>query len=94
MRRRNPPPPSAVGGADDWQRVTLAVLADGQTDFDVPAPVAQDSDGDAKARVEYSGGTYNAPDDFTISGTTLTWAAAIPLRSGESLSLWYVPAGA
>lgn len=90
-RRRNPPPPSAAGGADDWQRVELRVDLDDQRDFELPAAAALDDDGDPKARIDYNGGSYNSPDDFTTSGTTLTWAGAFPLSIGETLTLWIVP---
>jgi len=91
MRRRNPTPPAPAGGADDWQRVILDVAAADQRVFDLPFAAALDQDGDPKARIDYSGASYNAPDDFTTSGTTLTWAGAIPLDIGESLTLWIVP---
>lgn len=92
MPRRNPSPiPPATGGADDWQRTSLAVVLQDQRAFELPSAVALDGDGDPKARIDYSGATYNAPDDFTVSGTTLTWAGSIPLDVGESLTLWFVP---
>jgi hypothetical protein len=91
MRRRNPPPPAAASTADDWQRISLTVESDDQRAFTLDAAAALDEDGDPKARIEYSGGTYNAPDDFTTAGTTLTWAGTIPLVVGESLTLWIVP---
>jgi len=90
MRRLNPAPVSAPPG-DSWQRHTLSVETDDQRVFVMPCTAASDEDGDSKARIEYSGGTYNGPTDFTTSGTTLTWAGTIPLETGESLTLWIVP---
>lgn len=88
-RRRNPAPTSASG--DSWQQLAFTVESDDQREFSLPFAPAVDADGDPKVRLDYSGGSYNAPDDFTTSGATLTWAGAIPLTVGESITLWIVP---
>lgn len=90
MRRLNPAPVAAQPG-DNWQQVVLTVVSADQRAFVLPYAAATDTDGDAKVRVEYNGGTYNAPNDFTTSGTAMTWAGTIPLSVGESLTLWIVP---
>lgn len=94
MRRRNPPPPASAGGADNWQHVVLDVTEADQRAFTLPFAAALDGDDDPKARIEYSGASFNSPADFTISGTTLTWAGTVSLDVGESLTLWIAPQSA
>jgi hypothetical protein len=75
----------ATGGVSAPLEVELTVTANGQTAFTLPTAVAVGGN----IRVYVNGVRYDLGDDFTVSGTTLTWVGSLSLLTSDEFRVVY-----
>lgn len=87
--------PISVPVEATWEKMNFTVADPVINTFNLGLEVAVDRDGDFVIQVQYDSTISTYGDDFTISGTELTWVNQTnTLTSGKSLVVWFSPKSA
>lgn len=81
-----------TGGASNLQTEFFTVSNPPQSQFTLASNVARDTDNDFIIKIYYNGMILEIGQDYTLSGTTVSWTSSINLEAGEKIEVFYQPA--